>query len=377
MDRIREKMNQMSVRAEDAEKRAEEAEETIKTLKQDLLQKEQLITSLEHRLKTAEDESEKHETALKDLKTRAEEGEGHRTNHENLTRKVQMLEEELERNEKELKDATEKLRVVDVKAEHFERAVQRAEQERDAIEKKLDEANDKLKASQQELNELVSQMDTLNHAASMADSFSHSSVPALPDNDIDAHSPMVTDIPALNPPVVPTFQYPSLDLDPTDAFTSLKPNPRLPPQRPSMTRRATSSFIQASARASTVAAIPLVHAFLFLFSLIAVSPSNDGSGIADDQGETNSMEPDAGLGGVMRSQRSSRRHYPRQGDGNQDTYRITGRNSQEQPHTRTVTSEEIETTMYNVGDGGAKDEDEQLDKDAVFPGGWISGRSSR
>jgi tropomyosin len=72
------------------------------------LQKEQLISSLEHRLKTAEDESERHETAFKDLKTRAEEGEGHRTTGENLTRKVQMLEEELERNEKELKEVNEK-----------------------------------------------------------------------------------------------------------------------------------------------------------------------------------------------------------------------------------------------------------------------------
>ncbi|KAJ9106361.1 hypothetical protein QFC21_001507 [Naganishia friedmannii] len=366
-------MNQMSVRAEDAEKRAEEAEETIKTLKQDLLQKEQLITSLEHRLKTAEDESEKHETALKDLKTRADEGEGHRTNHENLTRKVQMLEEELERNEKELKDATEKLRVVDVKAEHFERAVQRAEQERDAIEKKLDEANDKLKASQQELNELVSQMDTLNHAASMADSFSPPPVPELPDDDVNAHSPMMTEIPAVNAPVVPTFQYPPLDLDPTDAFTSLQPNPQSLPQRPSMTRRATSSFIQASARASTVAAIPLVHAFLFLFSLIAVSPSLADSGIIGDQ-----SEPDAGLGDVMRSQRSSRRRYPRQGDVDQDIYRITGRNPQGQAaHTRTVTNEENDTTMYKGGNDGAEDEDEEADQDAVFPGGWISGRSSR
>jgi hypothetical protein len=81
-----------------------------------------------------------------------------------------------------------RLRQVDIKAEHFERAVQRAEQERDAIEKKLDvrlplwfahlrftdlacfilqEANDKLKASQKELEELVSQMDSLVSSASV------------------------------------------------------------------------------------------------------------------------------------------------------------------------------------------------------------------
>lgn len=77
-------------------------------LKQELLQKEQQVTSLEHRLKTAEDESERHETALKDLKTRAEESDGHKTTGENLSRKVQMLEEELERNEKELKEVNEK-----------------------------------------------------------------------------------------------------------------------------------------------------------------------------------------------------------------------------------------------------------------------------
>lgn len=187
----------------------------------------------------------------------------------------------------------------------------------------------------------------------------------------------MTDTLTVNAPVVPTFQYPSLDLDPTDAFASPKPNPQLPPQRPSMTRRATSSFIQASARASTVAAIPLVHAFLFLFSLIAVSPTNAESGTADDQSETISMEPDAGLGDVMRSQRSSRRRYPRRGDGNQDTFRITGRNSQGQPYTRTVTNAENETTMYEIDDDDIEGEDEEVDKDVVFPGGWISGRSSR
>lgn len=121
-------MNQMSVKAEEAEKRADAAEETVKTvrniallphdlahcippchqLKQDLLQKEQQISSLEHRLKIAEDENERHETSLKDLKTRAEESDTHKTTGDNLSRKVQMLEEELERSEKELKDVTEK-----------------------------------------------------------------------------------------------------------------------------------------------------------------------------------------------------------------------------------------------------------------------------
>jgi len=105
-------------------------------LNQTLLERDQEIASLQHKLSLAEEELEKAEEKVKELKGAAEEGDNHRTTGENLARKVQLLEEELDKAEKDLKETTEKLRQVDVKAEHFERAIQRVEQERDDWEKK-------------------------------------------------------------------------------------------------------------------------------------------------------------------------------------------------------------------------------------------------
>ncbi len=101
-----------------------------------MLERDQEIASLQHKLQLAEADLEKAEDKVKELKGQAEEGDAHKATGENLTRKVQLLEEELDKAEKDLKDATEKLRQVDVKAEHFERQLQRAEQERDEWEKK-------------------------------------------------------------------------------------------------------------------------------------------------------------------------------------------------------------------------------------------------
>lgn len=103
---------------------------------QTLLERDQEISSLQHKLSLAEEEADKAEEKLKELKGSAEEGDTHRTASENYQRKVQLLEEELDKAEKDLKETTEKLRQVDVKAEHFERAFQRAEQERDEWERK-------------------------------------------------------------------------------------------------------------------------------------------------------------------------------------------------------------------------------------------------
>lgn len=103
---------------------------------QTLLERDQEISSLQHKLALAEEEADKAEEKLKELKGSAEEGDTHRTASENYQRKVQLLEEELDKAEKDLKETTEKLRQVDVKAEHFERAFQRAEQERDEWERK-------------------------------------------------------------------------------------------------------------------------------------------------------------------------------------------------------------------------------------------------
>src|SRR3954471_7191751 len=79
--------------------------------KQDVLEKEQEIASLQHKLKLSEEENDKYETQLKEYKTAAAESETHRTTGENLTRKVQMLEEELEQAEKDLKETHEKCAV--------------------------------------------------------------------------------------------------------------------------------------------------------------------------------------------------------------------------------------------------------------------------
>lgn len=134
---------------EAAEERAEAAEAENKKVgytrgrskltvqyQQTLLERDQEISSLQHKLSLAEEEADKAEEKLKELKGSAEEGDTHRTASENYQRKVQLLEEELDKAEKDLKETTEKLRQVDVKAEHFERAFQRAEQERDEWERK-------------------------------------------------------------------------------------------------------------------------------------------------------------------------------------------------------------------------------------------------
>jgi predicted RNase H-like nuclease (RuvC/YqgF family) len=123
----------LSTKVETAEKRADDAEASVKIVrplctttktqptvltcacctltlqyKQEVLEKEQQIASLQHKLQLSEDQNEKYEAQLKDYKTQAAESESHRTTGENLTRKVQMLEEELEQAEKDLKETHEK-----------------------------------------------------------------------------------------------------------------------------------------------------------------------------------------------------------------------------------------------------------------------------
>ncbi len=76
--------------------------------KQTLLERDQEISSLQHKLALAEDQLDKAESKVKELKGAAEEGDTHRTTGENLARKVQLLEEELDKAEKDLKETTEK-----------------------------------------------------------------------------------------------------------------------------------------------------------------------------------------------------------------------------------------------------------------------------
>ncbi|KAG6910216.1 hypothetical protein DXG01_012351 [Tephrocybe rancida] len=160
-DHAVQKMNQLRTEADNAISRAEEAEGKNKKYEQALLEKDQEITSLQHRLGVMDAELEKAEQNVATHKSASAEGEQSKQTSELLNRKVQLLEEELDAAEKNLKETVEKLRQVDVKAEHFERQVQRAEQERDAWEKKFEESEEKYKKSQAELSELEASMQDL------------------------------------------------------------------------------------------------------------------------------------------------------------------------------------------------------------------------
>jgi len=160
-DKIKLKLNNLRLEVDAAVERAEASEAKNKKLEQALLEKEQEITSLTHKLAVADEQLEKVETTLAAAKAENVDNVGSKTTSEGLQRKIQLLEEELDAAEKNAKDTVEKLRQVDVKAEHFERQVQRMEQERDAWEKKYEESEAKYQASKKELDELVLQMEGL------------------------------------------------------------------------------------------------------------------------------------------------------------------------------------------------------------------------
>jgi len=161
MEQIKAKMTQLRVEADNAVARAEEAETKNKKYEQIILEKDQEITSLQHKLSVMDGDLEKAETKLAELKHSSEEGETSKVTNEGLNRKIQLLEEELDAAEKNVKDTVEKLRQVDVKAEHFERQLHVIEQERDQWEKKYEEATEKYRASKAELDDLVRSMEGL------------------------------------------------------------------------------------------------------------------------------------------------------------------------------------------------------------------------
>ena len=94
--------------ADKAVERAEEAEAKNKKYEHLLLEKEQEITSLQHKISVLDGDLEKAETKLTDLKSAQEDGEQSKTANEGLQRKIQLLEEELDAADKNLKDAMEK-----------------------------------------------------------------------------------------------------------------------------------------------------------------------------------------------------------------------------------------------------------------------------
>lgn len=101
-------MNALRTEADNAVLRAEEAEAKNKKYEQSLLEKDQEITSLQHRLGVLDAEQEKLETNLAELKKASVEGESSKTSAEGLVRKVQLLEEELDAAEKNVKETAEK-----------------------------------------------------------------------------------------------------------------------------------------------------------------------------------------------------------------------------------------------------------------------------
>ncbi len=158
------KLNSLRTEADNAIARAEEAEAKNKRLEQELLSREQDISSLTHRLDVAQTEIDKYEGNIADLKRQVSNTEGAGISNDALQRKVTLLEEELDASEKNLKETVEKyvsilrfpltrladyylpyhhvllfrLRQVDIKAEELERQATRLEQERDQWEKKYE-----------------------------------------------------------------------------------------------------------------------------------------------------------------------------------------------------------------------------------------------
>lgn len=101
-------MQQLRTEADTAVGRAEEAEAKNKKLEQLLLEKDQEITSLNHKLTVVDADLEKTEGKLSELKLASQEGEHSKTTNEGLQRKIQLLEEELDAAEKNVKETMEK-----------------------------------------------------------------------------------------------------------------------------------------------------------------------------------------------------------------------------------------------------------------------------
>lgn len=102
------KLNSLRIEADEATAKVEELQAKVKTLEQENLQKEQEITSLQHKNGLLESEVDKLETSIKDHKAMAEEGSTHSTQNETLQRRLQLLEEEAEEADKNLRETNDK-----------------------------------------------------------------------------------------------------------------------------------------------------------------------------------------------------------------------------------------------------------------------------
>ena len=101
-------MEALRLEADESHGKVEELQTKVKTLEQENLQKEQEITSLQHKNSVLEKEVEKLEDMHGKAKKDADESAQHGTQNESLTRKVQLLEEEAEENDKNLRETNEK-----------------------------------------------------------------------------------------------------------------------------------------------------------------------------------------------------------------------------------------------------------------------------
>jgi chromosome segregation ATPase len=104
----RQKLNALRIEADHAVARAEEAEAKNKRYEQVILEKDQEITSLTHKLNILDGDLEKAESKVTELKSAQQEGEHSKSTNEGLLRKIQLLEEELDAAEKNVKETVEK-----------------------------------------------------------------------------------------------------------------------------------------------------------------------------------------------------------------------------------------------------------------------------
>lgn len=86
----------------------DELQKKVKQLEQLLLEKDQEITSLSHKLSVMETDLDKAEGKVAEFKTAQLDGEASKMTVEGLTRKIQLLEEELDAAEKHAKEVVEK-----------------------------------------------------------------------------------------------------------------------------------------------------------------------------------------------------------------------------------------------------------------------------
>ncbi len=102
------KLANLRAEADASAERADATEAKNKKYEQDLLQKDQEITSLNHRIGVLDAELEKTETRLAETKVAAADGEHSKSTNDGLIRKIQLLEEELDAAEKNVKETVEK-----------------------------------------------------------------------------------------------------------------------------------------------------------------------------------------------------------------------------------------------------------------------------